>query len=40
MTMFENMEVELTVEEIEELIRNLPRILYELNDENDEGEMA
>jgi hypothetical protein len=40
MPMFENMEVELTVEEIEELIRNLPRILYELDDESEEEEPA
>ncbi|MBP2634468.1 MAG: hypothetical protein H6Q72_375 [Firmicutes bacterium] len=40
MTLFENMEVELTVEEIEELIKNLPRILYELNDGSDEEELA
>ncbi len=37
---FENMEVELTIEEIEELIRDLPRIICELDDDKDAKELV
>lgn len=36
MTITENLEIELTTEEIEELIRDLPRILSELTDDGTE----
>lgn len=37
---FENMEVELTIEEIEELIRDLPKIICELDEDKDGKELV